>query len=172
MKIEPAKTAAFSGHRTPKIAGAPSLFPIADTLEVVGQRLEDALRRAVADGYTTFLSGMAEGFDLAAAEAVLRMRDGGAEVKLVAVVPFRGQAAGFADDVRARYYEVIRRADRVEMLHESYFAGCFHRRNDFLVENASRLICYYNGAEGGTRYTVRRAQQAGLEVANLFLPEE
>ena len=52
---------AFTGHRTYRGAAA------------------DALRRTVGElyarGFRTFLSGMAVGFDLAAAEAVLELRE-------------------------------------------------------------------------------------------------
>lgn len=62
--IDSAVTVAFTGHRTYRGEAG------------------DALRRAVVRlygrGFRTFLSGMAVGFDLAAAEAVLELRDGAA----------------------------------------------------------------------------------------------
>ena len=69
-------TVAFTGHRT-----------------YCGQA-DDTLRRAVGAAYArgcrTFLSGMAVGFDLAAAEAVLECRAVCPGLRLVAVIPFKG----------------------------------------------------------------------------------
>ena len=71
---------AFTGHRTYRGAAA------------------DALRRTVGElyarGFRNFLSGMAVGFDLAAAEAVLELRERAPGVRLVAAVPFRGLGRG------------------------------------------------------------------------------
>jgi uncharacterized phage-like protein YoqJ len=58
------ETLCFSGHRS--YTGA------ADD----ETRLARALEAAWTDGYRTFISGMAPGFDLAAAEAVVRLRSG------------------------------------------------------------------------------------------------
>ena len=73
---------AFTGHRTYRGAAA------------------DALRRTVGElyarGFRNFLSGMAVGFDLAAAEAVLELRERVPGVRLVAAVPFRGQEMRFS----------------------------------------------------------------------------
>ena len=69
---------------------------------------------------------------------------------------------------RTRYEAVLERADERILLSPVYHAGCFHVRNDYLVDHASLLLCYYNGTQGGTRYTVRRALKAGLPVVNLY----
>ena len=62
----------------------------------------DGILRAVvyrlwSEGFRFFLSGMACGFDLAAAEAVLALRGECAGMELVAVVPFAGQPESFSD---------------------------------------------------------------------------
>lgn len=36
-----------------------------------------------------------------------------------------------------------------------------------MVDNCSRLICYYDGSNGGTRYTVEYAQSKGLPISNI-----
>ncbi len=181
-------TVAFSGHRTFKMSGDDLFSPPAgegrpaDTLAL---RLDRQLERLHREGYDTFLCGMAEGFDLEAAEAVLRLRDRTAgepdsvphaletestpgTVRLIAVIPYARQAAQFSPADRTRYEAVLERADERILLSPVYHAGCFHVRNDYLVDHASLLLCYYNGTQGGTRYTVRRALKAGLPVVNLY----
>lgn len=144
---------AFTGHRTYRGEAA------------------DGLRRAVealyARGFRIFLSGMAVGFDLAAAEAVLAFREEHADVRLVAVIPFRGQDARFPPAERARFGRVLAAADEAVTLSAIYHRGCFAVRNDFLVDHARVLVAWYDGSPGGTRYTVRRAMRRGLELLDL-----
>lgn len=146
-------TASFTGHRTYCGDGA------------------DALRRTVETlydrGFRTFLSGMAVGFDLAAAEAVLELRGRRPDVRLVAVVPFEGQQTRFSGADRARFDRVLAEADGVEVLSVAYHRGCYAVRNDFLVDHAAVLVAWYDGMPGGTHYTVRRALRRGLEIVNL-----
>ena len=170
---------AFSGHRTFKMQGD-DLFSShsaeeepADTL---AGRLDHQLDLLLAAGYDTFLCGMAEGFDLEAAEAVLRLKGRNRQVpgtasqpiRLIAVIPYQRQAARFSPTDRNRYDAAIRQADERILLSPTYYAGCFHARNDYLVDHASLLLCYYNGTKGGTQYTVHRALKRGVPVINLY----
>ncbi len=138
-------TLCFSGHR---------FYVGADADE---KRLTVAVRAAYDDGYRVFISGMAEGFDLAAAEAVVRLRDEHPEVRLVAAVPFEGH---YADP----------RADEIVVLEPKYKRGCYYRRDEWMVDRSTRLICYYDRSKGGTgtRYTVKYALSRGLEIDNIF----
>ena len=144
---------AFTGHRTYRDAAA------------------DALRRTVGElyarGFRNFLSGMAVGFDLAAAEAVLELRERAPGVRLVAAVPFRGQEMRFSPADRERFRRVLAAADHSVTLSPYYHAGCYAVRNNYLVEHAALLVAWYDGSPGGTHYTVRRALGRGLEFINL-----
>lgn len=222
-------TVAFTGHRT------------------YGGQAAAALRATVGElyarGFRTFLCGMAMGFDLAAAEAVLACRDsetGSAfspasalssaatsaavvssapdsvssfspaafptstlapaassasafpsamvsasvfspaaapdphslhtpmpGLRLVAVIPFRGQESRFPAVDRERFRRVLAAADHSVTLSPSYHAGCYAVRNNYLVEHAALLVAWYDGSPGGTHYTVRRALGRGLEFINL-----
>lgn len=147
-------TASFTGHRT--YCGE------------ADQMLRHTLRALYARGYRTFLSGMAAGFDLAAAEAVCELRQELPEIKLHAVVPFASHGDRFSASDRERYERLLRSADRVTLMAEAYYPACYHRRNDFLVSEASYLIAWYDGSAGGTRYTVEQARRAHLPIENLW----
>ena len=151
--IDPRTSVAFSGHRT--YCGEAS----------------DALRRtleALYDrGFRTFLSGMAVGFDLAAAEAVLELGQRREGVRLVAAVPFHGQESRFSLGDRERFRRVLAAADGSVVLSPVYHRGCYAVRNNFLTDNARVLVAWYDGMSGGTHYTVRRALGRGLEFVNL-----
>ena len=127
--------------------------------------LDAAVAEAAADGCTRFLSGMSTGFDLWAAEAVLRARC--TPVQLLCAVPFDGQADRFPLEWKRRFNRCLLAADKVYALSRSYHAGCFAARNRFMVDASSRLICYYDGRSGGTAQTVHMAEQSGLKIVNL-----
>ena len=61
------RTVCFTGHRSEKL-------PKGDALERLRQRLSEEIEKAIQDGYDTFLFGGAYGFDLMAAEEVLKKK--------------------------------------------------------------------------------------------------
>ena len=163
MILNPWHCVSFTGHRTYRDQARMLLPP---TLE----RLYDR-------GFCTFLSGMAVGFDLAAARAVLELRGRHPDVQLIAAVPFRGQERRFPTAWRLLYEEVLDQADGVEILAGEYHRGCYAVRNEFLVDHARVIVAWYSGtASGGTAQTVRRARARNREIINLhpravILPE-
>lgn len=88
-------------------------------------------------------------------------------LRLVAVIPFRGQESRFPAADRERFRRVLAAADHSVTLSPSYHAGCYAVRNNYLVEHAALLVAWYDGSPGGTHYTVRRALGRGLEFINL-----
>jgi len=148
----------FSGHRPEKLS--------ASEQALLMNGLEATVRRAAGAGFTAFLTGMGRGFDLWAARTVLSLRDE-LGLELWCAVPYAGQEEHWPAEWRALYQEVLLSARRVYCLHTHYTPQCFHDRNRFMVENAQRLICYFNGSPGGTAYTLRLARAHGLEIENL-----
>lgn len=153
MILNPRTCVAFTGHRTYRD----------EACEALSLTLEDLYAR----GFRTFLSGMAAGFDLAAAEAVLALRARHPDVRLIAVIPFQGQERYFRAPMRERYLRVLAAADDAETLAPAYHQGCYARRNDFLVDHARVVVAWYDGSPGGTHYTVERALRRGLEILGL-----
>ena len=75
----------------------------------------------------------------------------------------------YKDRQQLRYRSILGKADDMVCLSETYFDGCFLRRNDYMLERASHIITYYNGEpKGGTFYTCRRAKRMNLEITNLY----
>ncbi len=152
---------AFTGHRT-------------FDYSLCYSTLVGAVESLCGDGRSAriFMSGMADGFDLAAAEAVLDIRDRlgeGAEVELHAIIPYRGDDLRMVGDVRRRYHRVVERADRVVYLEDRYSHGVFYRRNDYLVDNADLVVAFYDrSSRGGTAYTVKRATKQRVVVENIY----
>ena len=148
-------TACFTGHRT--YDGSRN------------HELESAIRELYNRGYRNFLCGMAIGFDLASAEASISLRRELHDLKVVAIIPFEGMQRHFTESQRALFEQVVQEADEVITLAPHYSAGAYAVRNNFLVDNSSATIAYFNGSKGGTAYTVRRTIKALHHYINLYI---
>lgn len=151
---------AFTGHRE---------YDHTQHHDSLRERLIEQLEKS--DHEITTLSGMADGFDLSAAETILELRNEGWPIKLHAVVPYRGHEKMIK--AQRVYQEVLSAADRVIILEDHYSYGVFLRRNNYLVDNADLVIAYYNnGKKGGTAYTVKRAIKRGISIENIYPQEQ
>ncbi len=126
--------------------------------------LENSILRAVDEGYTTFITGMACGADIWAAEIVLRMQDSHPELRLIAAVPFSGFNKAWGEEWQRRYRAVLSRAEHTEVLGPAFSRGIYQIRNEWMVDHSSKVIAVYNGKPGGTRNTIRYAKRRGLPV--------
>lgn len=66
------------------------------------------------------------------------------------------------------YFNILGKCDEVITLSTRYHRKCYHERNRYMVDNSSRLICYYDGSDGGTGYTVNYALNSKIEIINLY----
>lgn len=158
---------AFTGHRKERILQGSGNNPY--ILGQVQLAIIEQVERLYSQGYRTFYNGMSEGFDLLAASAVIACRWKYKDIRLVAVVPFRNQSARYEKLDAMQYDTLLEEADEVVILSQYYYRGCFHRRNDYLIEHANVVISYHDGIfKGGTFYTVKKAQGMNKEIINLF----
>ncbi|MBP3305757.1 MAG: DUF1273 family protein [Oscillospiraceae bacterium] len=97
----------FTGHRPEKLNQPES---------VIVKALTDAICQAIADGKNVFISGMARGVDIWAAEIVLRLRSQGEDIKLICASPYEGFERGWSADWQQRYNSVLRNADLVRYI--------------------------------------------------------
>lgn len=162
MQTDRATTCCFSGYRVEKMPFAAN-DPRVDALTAA---LDRAIADAAAQGYTGFFSGMSTGFDLWAAEAVLRAQET-LPIQLFCAIPFDHQADRYSPEWKRRFNHCLLAADRVFVLSRDYYAGCYAARNRFMVDASSLLICYFDGKPGGTAQTVRMAKQNNLRIVNL-----
>ena len=160
MDTERARCCCFTGHRPEK-------------LHLPEAELRPALRReiatAIADGYSTFICGMARGVDVYAAEEVLMAAGQHPQVRLICAFPYRESCESFSEPWRSRCRAIAQRADlRVDVCDE-YQSGCYHLRNSWMVKRSSRLISVYDGTPGGTRNTMLSALRHGLDVRTIMI---
>ena len=123
------------------------------------------IEELIESGYTYFISGGAIGVDQDFAEAVLRAKQSHAEIELEIAVPCRNQAARWSEAERLRYFSILERVDRVEVLSEHYTQFCMLKRNEYMVDKSDLVLAYWNGEEsGGTWYTMRYAKRKKKEL--------
>ena len=155
----------FSGHRS--VHYDMDFSHMGSVMQAV---LKKALHSAIDDGYRVFYGGLAQGFDIIAAEMVVkekRARGDGA-LRLVSVAPFRGQEMKWGRRWRARHDQVLKASDEIIVLNDSFVRGCYHERNRFLVDNAQLLIGFYSGRSGGTMHTFEYAREKGIGIVNIW----
>ena len=136
----------FTGHRPEKL----------DLSEKeVKEKLREAIKKAIDDGYITFISGMAKGFDTWASEDVLKLG-----AFLECAIPFPEQAQDWDLPDQQRRSLIISRSNKETIVSEANKKGAYYKRNRYMVDNADVIICGYSGRKsGGTAYTVDYALQ-------------
>jgi uncharacterized phage-like protein YoqJ len=149
----------FTGHRPEKMAM---------TENQAVKELEVAIRQAIDDGLNVFISGMAPGVDIWAAEIVLRLRDKeNLPIKLIAANPH----PNFIDrwpEWKKRYTAVIEAADLTRDICDRYKRGVYQIRNEWMVDHSARVIAIWNGKPSGTKNTVDYANRKNVPVVNVY----
>jgi len=134
--------------------------------------LKSAIDKVMEDGYRIFYGGLARGFDIIAAEAVIKLKEKhmnqDREIALISVAPFRGQEMKWGKKWRKRHDDVLKASDSIIVLNEKYITGCYHERNRYMVDNCSKLIGLLADKEGGTKHTFDYAKEKGLDIHNIW----
>lgn len=159
------KTCCVTGHRS-----IPS-----DQTDAVQQGLDQAVRQAIADGYTAFISGFADGVDLMFAEIVSQVIQKNPGIKLIAAIPYRKRLETLQKRERTKF--LIEQCSEIYVASEEYLPSVYVKRNRYMVERADRVIAVYDGRDsGGTVGTIRLAHQMKKElreipIGPLHIPE-
>ena len=155
----------FTGYR-------PSKFPFAFGEGEEYIKFENKLMSAIFslpdEKCFTFYTGMAMGFDILAAELVLLLKNRkDCAIELVCVLPFKGQENAWSEEWQERYNKVLESADKVILLSDHYYKGCYFKRNNFMVDNSDIVLTFYDGQTGGTAQTLGYANKKGKKIVNI-----
>ena len=145
----------FTGHRPEKLT-APEWL--------VKQKLEREIRQAIADGLDVFITGMARGVDIWAAEIVLDLRDSGFPIRLMCASPFEGFERSWNETWQIRYRRIMSAANHTLFVCKGYSRSCFQIRNEWMVNHSARVIAVFNGKKGGTKNTIDYAHAENVSV--------
>ena len=121
--------------------------------------------KLIEDGYTEFLSGMAPGVDMWAAQMILDLRENHPGLKLHCILPCAAQSAKWSAALQMQYRAILEQADSIIFVNRADRKNCMLERDRFLVSYASVVLAVYNGEKrGGTAATVRYARKLGREL--------
>ena len=145
----------FTGHRPEKL----------NTSEKeVKAALRKQIDQAVHDGFTVFITGMARGVDLWAAEIVLDLRKRNKEIRLICAIPHDGFEARWSPSCQELYRYVLAEADLTRVISKGYHTGVYQVRNEWMVNHSTRVIAVFNGQPSGTKNTIDYAYRQGVPV--------
>ena len=149
----------FTGHRPDKME--------LDEKEIK-PLLEKAIDDAIADGYVTFITGMAMGMDIWAAEIVLERKKTNKDLHLICALPHPNFESGRSMTEKMRFNKIIKKADLIKEINDHYFTGCYQVRNEWMVDRSNFVIAVFNGQKSGTKNTVDYAKRKGVNVVNVL----
>lgn len=145
----------FTGHRPEKI--------IRNEQDIINDLTKEILQ-AINEGFSVFISGMARGVDIWAAEIVLHLRSSGKNIRLICACPYDGFETDWSAFWKKRYTVVLKNADIVRYISDKYSKGCFKIRNKWMVDRSAKVIAVFNGEKGGTANTIKYAVKEGVPI--------
>ena len=145
----------FTGHRPNKLHSNEA---------AVRTILEGSIDAAIKDGFVTFITGMAQGVDIWAAEIVLERKAKNPAIRLICALPHPDFEKRWSAQWQARYTAILQQADLVRAICPAFSWESYQIRNEWMVDHSARVIAIYNGSSGGTAKTIRYAEQNGVEV--------
>ena len=157
------RACAFTGHRPKKLPWRND--ETAPECAALKATLTEQIAALIEKGFTHFMSGMAEGTDVWAAQSVLAFREENPALKLHCILPCFNQSEKWSASSQARYRSILEQADSIIFINREDKKDCMLERNRFLVSYAATVLAVYNGERrGGTVATVRYARRLGREV--------
>ncbi len=154
--INKEKTIAFTGHRI-----------LEDDENIIENAVTNAVMRYIENGFDTFLCGMAIGFDLLCGKILLNIKKNNPNVKLVCCIPYENSEKYFSKKDKELFKDIIAASDDSIILSKSYYNGCFHIRDKFMVDNASVIISYKTRDNSGTGYTTAYGVLTGRKILSI-----
>lgn len=149
----------FTGHRPEKMSYSESeIKPL----------LERVIDKAIQSGFTTYITGMAPGVDIWAAEIVLEKKKRNPALHLICAIPHPGFERRRTIYEQERYKNIIQNADYTKTICTHPFKSCYQIRNEFMVDRSNLVIAVWNGTASGTKNTVDYAKRKGVKVINIL----
>lgn len=176
------KRITFSGHRPDKLYG----YDLKDEKYLKLNRLLEELleEKIVNEGYDTFISGGALGFDTVAFLSVKNLKKKYPHIRNILAIPFANQPIKWSEKDIRLYNWMKNEADEIVYVDtlESYNRtsvdiGVFHRdklmiRNEYMVDNADLLIALWNkDNKSGTANCVKYAKKKLYEPTIVINPD-
>lgn len=185
LKNNRTRTICISGHREKSIIPYKNNYAYQDiTIKTVKCLLERYLDLAYINGYDTFISGLAVGADLWAAEHIIKRRRQGADINFIGIVPYLHHADNFPKNYIDILCSVEKNADKLILMspnpdiiysssprNENESRTLYRDRNYFMVDHSSAIIAFFNEKNrySGTAQTIHYAGRQELNICRFGL---
>lgn len=172
------KTIAFTGRR-PKYLGGYDARKYANFCAEFMPLLNDFYNK----GYTRFISGGAQGFDMLAFGCVDLLRQqafnaGGEQIENIVYIPFEGQSDRWAEKgifSQSDYNQMLALATDTKLVSDiahpqgNFAIRLLMARNEAMIDDADLVVALYDGDDwiadkGGTSQAIRYAKKTGKQV--------
>jgi uncharacterized phage-like protein YoqJ len=143
-------TACFTGHRT--LNGRYD----GEEWKKLSGYMSNVLIPKVCKEYkiTNFISGMALGVDMLAAELVLYHKNRlKRPLTLEAAIPYENQYKIWSEKEQRRYHTILKQCDSVKVLFGEYHENWkLQKRNEYMVDKSNYVIAIWDGFKKGGTY--------------------
>lgn len=156
------KTVCFSGHRPEKLPlkGDTNTPEIRMLISILYKEILSSIDQ----GYDTFITGVARGIDLWAGSLVADIKSKNPEIKLVSAVPYKSYGEKWKRTDKWNLSYIMQKSDKIHYVCDEYSKICMKKRNEYMVDNSSKLIAVVDDYKSGTGQTVRYAKKNNLEI--------
>lgn len=180
------KTVCITGHRKSKITPYNnSTVYNAITYSAIRLMLYRYIDMAIDAGYENFISGLANGTDLWAAEYILMKKLRNSRIKLISVMPFLRHAEFFSVYDRNALAEIEKKSDYLVTVNENpditygkiqsekSSPNLYRDRNYYMVDNSSAVIAFIDDKlrYSGTSQTINYAYRNGRKIHSFSMDE-
>jgi len=156
------KTVCFTGRRPQKLPWGYDEND--DRCQRLKEKIKEKIDNAIQNGATHFISGMALGVDMWAAEIILEKRKEGVPLTLEAAIPHKKQEASWSAHHRERYNRILALCDKVTYVSETYSPYCMMKRNQYMVDKSDLVIAVLDDFTGGSGKTALYARSKNIPV--------
>lgn len=154
--IPPGLAICGTGHRPNKLGGY--TLDVRTRLRVLAI---EAIRSLALRG---LISGMAQGWDWALAEAAIHL-----QLPWVAAIPCANQERLWPKAAQAEYHAMLAQATKVIPLSAApYSPALMQKRNEWMVNKADLVLALWDGSAGGTTNCIHYAQSQNKQIVNVW----
>ena len=134
--------------------------------------LKNTVEELMYEGYTHFISGMADGVDLDFASSVDDLSNNFEEIIFESALPYPLYTpVNPTEDDMVRNI-LVGRSQKITVVSPKYFNGCMQKRNRYMVDKSDLVLAVWNGEKrGGTWYTINYALKKGKPVRYIMLKD-
>lgn len=148
-----------TGHRPDKLYGYNLNDP---RYKKLFKRFKELL---IENNCTEAITGMALGADMLFALAVIKLKREGYNIKLHCAIPCRNHNENWNQDSKILYNHILKNADIVKLVSdEDYKPYLMQKRNEYMVDNADKVIAVWDGSKSGTYNCVKYAEKQNKEI--------